>query len=159
MLHKIYNETQYDVFSCSVMSDSLRPHGVEPTRLLCPLNFPGKNTGVGCHFLLQQIFPTQGLNLHHLHCRLILYHWATKEVPRVVCFPSTFLENLGACLWSTPWEQAVWPWALPSVPTQGSLHLEVSHSPGPPHLPLPAWIGHKAVCMHHSVRCRVVHMH
>ena len=32
------------------MSDSLRPHGLLPTRLLCPWNFPGKNTGVGCHF-------------------------------------------------------------------------------------------------------------
>ena len=47
------------LFSCSVMSDSLQPH--EP-----PL-FPGKNTGVGCHFLLQGIFLTQGLNPHVLH--------------------------------------------------------------------------------------------
>ena len=31
----------------------MQPHGLEPTRLLCPWNFPGKNTGVGCHFLLQ----------------------------------------------------------------------------------------------------------
>ena len=35
------------------MLDSLRPHGLQPTRLLCPWDFPGKNTGVGCHFLLQ----------------------------------------------------------------------------------------------------------
>ena len=35
---------------------------------------PGKNTGVGCHFLLQGIFPTQGLNLDLLHCRQILYY-------------------------------------------------------------------------------------
>ena len=34
------------------MSNSLQPHGLEPTRLLHPWNFPGKNTGVGCHFLL-----------------------------------------------------------------------------------------------------------
>ena len=40
---------------------------------------PGKNTGVGCHFLLQGIFPTQGSNLHLLHCRQILYSWATRE--------------------------------------------------------------------------------
>ena len=44
---------------CSVVSNSLRPHGLQPTRLLCPWNFPGKNTGVGCHFLLQGIFLTQ----------------------------------------------------------------------------------------------------
>ena len=36
----------------SVVSDSLRPHGLYPTRLLCPWNSPGKNTGVGCHSLL-----------------------------------------------------------------------------------------------------------
>ena len=46
----------------SVMPNSLRPHGLEPARVLCPWNFPGKNTGVACHFLLQGIFPTQGSN-------------------------------------------------------------------------------------------------
>ena len=35
------------------MSDSVQPHRRQPTRLLCPLDSPGKNTGVGCHFLLQ----------------------------------------------------------------------------------------------------------
>ena len=34
------------------MSDFLLPHGLQPARLLCPWTFPGKNTGVGCHFLL-----------------------------------------------------------------------------------------------------------
>ena len=43
--------------------------GLQPTRLFCPWNFPGKNTGVGCHFLLQGIFLTQGLNLGLPHCR------------------------------------------------------------------------------------------
>ena len=38
--------------SCSVMSDSKWPHGLQPTRLLCPWDFPGKSTGVGCHCLL-----------------------------------------------------------------------------------------------------------
>ena len=68
----------------SVVSDSLRP---QPTGLLCPWEFwgsclpcPGKKTGVGCHALLQRIFPTQGLNLSLLHCRQILYHWAAREV-------------------------------------------------------------------------------
>ena len=41
------------MLSNSVMSNSLRPHGPQPTRLLCPWNFPGRNTGVGCHCLLQ----------------------------------------------------------------------------------------------------------
>ena len=61
--------------ACSVMSDSLRPHGLQPFRLLCPWDFPGKNTGVGCHFLLQGSFLTQGSNLCLLHCKWILYHW------------------------------------------------------------------------------------
>ena len=43
------------------------PHGLQPTRFLCPWDFPGKNTGVDCHFLLQGIFPTQGSNLCLLH--------------------------------------------------------------------------------------------
>ena len=40
-------------WSRSVMSDSLRPHGLWPSRLLCPWDFPGKSTGVGCHCLLR----------------------------------------------------------------------------------------------------------
>ena len=54
----------------SVISDFLRPCEVYPARLLCPWDFPGKNTGMGCHALLQGIFPTQGSNpcfLHVLH--------------------------------------------------------------------------------------------
>ena len=49
--------------SCSVVSDSLWSHGLWPTRFLCLWNSPGKNTGVGSHFLLQGIFPSQGVNL------------------------------------------------------------------------------------------------
>ena len=44
------------------------------TRFLCPWDFSGKNPGVGCHFLLQGMFPNQGLNLGPLHCRQIPYH-------------------------------------------------------------------------------------
>ena len=58
------------------MSSSLQPHGLYPPLLLCPRDFSGKNTGVGYHFLLQGISPTQGLNeclLYLLHCRRILY--------------------------------------------------------------------------------------
>ena len=52
------------VCGCSGVSRSLRPHGLQPARLVCPWDSPGNNTGVGCHFLLQGIFPTQGLNRH-----------------------------------------------------------------------------------------------
>ena len=52
---------------------TLRPHGLLPARLLCQWNSPGKNTGVGCHFLLQGIFLTQELNPGLLHWRQMLY--------------------------------------------------------------------------------------
>ena len=47
----------------------LQPCGLQPTRLFCPWDFPGKNTRMDCHFLLQGIFQTQELNLGLLHCR------------------------------------------------------------------------------------------
>ena len=59
-------------FSRSVVSNSLRLHALQPARLLCSWNSPGKNTGVGCHSRLQGIFPTQGSNPSLLHCRQIL---------------------------------------------------------------------------------------
>ena len=64
------------VLRCSVMSNSLRPHGLYPARPLCPWDFPGKNTGVGHHFLLQGIFPVRRSKLHLLFSyidRRILY--------------------------------------------------------------------------------------
>ena len=70
------------MLSHSVMSSCLQPHGLQSTRLLCPWDFPGENTGMGCHFLLQGIFPTQGSNPHLLrllHCRQILYPLSIKE--------------------------------------------------------------------------------
>ena len=59
-------------WSRSVVSDSLQPDGLQPARLLCPWDSPGKNTGVGYHFLLQGIFPTQGSNLGLPHWRQTL---------------------------------------------------------------------------------------
>ena len=62
---------------CSVttgLSDSVQQHGPWPTRLLCPWDCPGKNIGVGCHALLQEIFLTQELKLH-------LLHWMVDSLP------------------------------------------------------------------------------
>ena len=42
---------------------TLRPHGLYPAKLLCPWDFPGKNTGVGCHFHLQGFFLTKPMSL------------------------------------------------------------------------------------------------
>ena len=53
----------YACYITSVVSSSVRPCGLQSARLLCPWDFPGKNTGVGCHFLIQGIFPNQGSNL------------------------------------------------------------------------------------------------
>ena len=61
----------------SIISNSLQPHGLQPTRLHCPWNFPGKNTGTGYNFLLEGIFPTQGLN----PCLLCLLHWQVDYLP------------------------------------------------------------------------------
>ena len=64
--------TLCDSMDCSLQGSSI--HG----------DSPGKNTGVGCHALLQRILPTQGMNLHFLlllHCRQILHCQATREAP------------------------------------------------------------------------------
>ena len=73
------------VLSCSVTSGSLRPLGQQPIRVLCPWNFLDKNTGAGCHFLFQGIFPTQGSKLgllHLLHWQADLYHYCHLRHPR-----------------------------------------------------------------------------
>ena len=69
----------------SVVSDSLRPTGQWPARLLCPWDSPGKNTGVSCHARLQGIFPTQGSNPH-----LWLLHWLAGSLPLVLLGKSQY---------------------------------------------------------------------
>ena len=75
---------------CSVMSDSLRPHELQPTRLLWPRDFPGKNTGMGCYFILQGRFLTQGSNLCLcVSCigRQVLYNQHHSGLIGKVCSP------------------------------------------------------------------------
>ena len=57
----------------------LQPHRLQPARLFCPWDFPGKDTGMGCHFLLQRIFQTQESNPWLLLGQWILYCWTTRE--------------------------------------------------------------------------------
>ena len=59
----------------AVMSDSLQPRGLKPTRVLCPWDFPEENTRAGCHSLLQGISLTQGSNPR-------LLHWHVDSLPR-----------------------------------------------------------------------------
>ena len=100
-----YSE-KHESVSHSVMSNPLRPHGLQPTRLLCPWNSPGKNTGVGSNYLLQGIFPTQGLNLGLLHCRWTRNHLNHQGSPNaglaaVGCKPLLIscLQSLSAVIW------------------------------------------------------------
>ena len=64
------------IYSCPILCDFTDCS-------LCPWNSPGKNTGVGCHFLLQGIFPTQGSNPCLQLGRQILYHCTTQEAQQV----------------------------------------------------------------------------
>ena len=64
----------------SVMSDSATPRTVAHQAPLS-MGSPGKDTGVGCHSLLQGIFPTQGSNLSLLYCRQMLYHLSHQGSP------------------------------------------------------------------------------
>ena len=61
------------------MSESVQTYGQLPARLLCPQESPSKNTGVGCHALLQGTFPTQEMNLH----LLLLLHWQAGSLQLV----------------------------------------------------------------------------
>ena len=63
----------------------------KPARLLCPWDSPGKNTGVGCHALLQGIFSIQGSNLH----LLCLLHWQAGSLPLVI--PAAAAKSLQSC--------------------------------------------------------------
>ena len=96
--------------SPSVMSDSLQPRGLKPARLLGPWNFPGKNTGVGCHFLLQGIFPTQELNP------------ASEKINVDYTWSKAFIKNME--IWVLKDEEMLWLEAEKNgVMETGKLHL------------------------------------
>ena len=79
----------------SVRAAFLRPHGLEPVRLLCPWDSPGKNTGVGCH-AFQGIFLTLGLKLslrQILYCRWILYHQTPGKPSEFLSFRRAELQD------------------------------------------------------------------
>jgi len=78
--------------ACSVVSNSCKP--LQPPRLLCPWDSPGKNSGVGCHFLLQGIFLTQRWKWHHL----CLLHWQADFLPLCHLTPTHHWKYLGNSL-------------------------------------------------------------
>ena len=91
---------------------ALRLHGPEPARPLCPWHFSGKNTGVGCHSLLQRIFPTQGSNPRLLHCGRFFTVWATRSdlVPRGknTFYPLTIHKHI---YWASYAHERKWKWS------------------------------------------------
>ena len=82
--------TLWDPMDCS-------PSGL----LLCPWDFPGKNTGLRCHFLLQEIFLTQGWNLGLLHWQMDSLHWATWEAQCIFCVLLIWLCLIFMWIWIT----------------------------------------------------------
>ena len=68
--------------SHQIMSNCLGPHGLQPTRLLCPWNIPGEHTGMDCHFLLQGIFLSKGSNSGFPRCRQTLYRLSHQVSPQ-----------------------------------------------------------------------------
>ena len=76
------------------MSNSLRPRGLQASRLLHPWDFPGKSTRVGCHFLLQGIFPNQGSNLGLPDYRSTLYRPWIHTQNNLVNTQRTYLHGL-----------------------------------------------------------------
>ena len=100
----------------SVVSDSLQPSG-----LLCPWDFSGKNTGVGCHLLLQGIFPNQGSNpslLYLLHCRHTFYHCTTWDTGHSWDSSQLYLLSLEMAM--APQSSAL-AWKIPRTEEPGRL--------------------------------------
>ena len=75
--HTVYLKLESE--SCSIMSNSLWPHG-----LYSPRNTPGRNTGMGSLPLIHWIFPTQASNPGLPHCKQILYQLSHKGSPRIL---------------------------------------------------------------------------
>ena len=111
------NFVLHEKLSCSIMCDSLRFDGLEPTRLLHPWTFPGKSTGVGFHFLFQGLFPTQGGNPGLPYGRHMIFTLSHQESPHLpyICnhsltYYSWILNSVQSFspvwLFETPWTAA-----------------------------------------------------
>ena len=75
----LFSEWLWEAECWSLLHSRLWLCGLQPPMLLSPWNSLGKSAGVGCHALLKRIFPTQESNAGLLHCRQVLYHWATRK--------------------------------------------------------------------------------
>ena len=96
-----------------VVSDSLWLHRLGPARLLHSCDFTGKNTGVGCHFLLQGIIPTRGSNSSLPHWRQTPYHLSHNSNPiQNDKYTPVFIAALFtiAIIWKQPWFLSIDKW-------------------------------------------------
>ena len=106
------------------MSDSLRPTGLQPTKLLCLWDSPCKNTEMGCPVLLQGIFSTQGSN----PCLLYLLHWQTGPLPLV---PPSWVLKVSSTYSFVVFQSLshVWPFVTPwTVAHQAPLSFTISQT-------------------------------
>ena len=93
-------------------SNSLQPHGFQLTKILCPWDSPGKNTGVGCHFLLQGIFPQPRGQPESLSVASSFFTIEPpgKLRPKALWLKSLQGEQVG---WASPvWSLCSSPWSL-----------------------------------------------
>ena len=113
------------------MSDSVWHHG-------CPWNSPGQNTGVGSLSLLQELFPTQGLNPGLLHCRWFFTSWTTREaqeywsgqpIPSPAGLPDPGIK-LGSTALLENWGSSVVSESVCPLPTN-TLNQRNTGNPGP----------------------------
>ena len=105
------------------MSESLWPQELQPARLLCPWDSPVKNTGVGCHALLQGIILSLGSNPGLPHCRWFLHHLSHQGSPRILewvaCPFSRGSPDPGIELGSPALQADSLPAELPGTPGTG----------------------------------------
>ena len=91
--------------SCLVMPYSLWPHELQPTRLLCPWDSPGRNTGVGCHsFSRGSSWDTDWIQVSHIAGRFFTLQTTrealkTSSPPRFHCFPCFSRHSWWTCVW------------------------------------------------------------
>ena len=126
--------------SHSVVSNSLQPHGLQPTRFLCSQDFPGKNTGVGCHFLLQGIFPTQG-SKPYIHISIYPMQ-SVSCIGRQILYYYTIWEALPhSKIWEEPLQLPsnnlpriwlIWDWVVYLYHPEGCVGAELSSPETPP---------------------------
>ena len=112
--------------SCLTVCD----HGLQPARLLCPWDSPGKNTAVGCHALLQGVFPTQRVN----PCLFCLLHWQVGFLGLVPPGKPSYLSTAAAAAKSL---QSCPTLCLPAKLLQSCPTLCNRIDGSPPGLPIP----------------------